>query len=407
MEKKRISQRELDFRLKEHKIWCETNGAKGNTLSLPSYDLSGLSFSKAQLRGANLTQCDLTNCDFREANLNSINVTESNFSGANLSGANIVSADFKYITLNENTCFDDCDYEGLMIDLPTADLLPTSMDMNVMQIIEEFRFVTNILLPTEHANIGRGILEDLADILQFKYPQTDFTTKRKNQSEIEISIDARSQEDRDKIEQDIFVYGRVMKGETPLGNLIDEPLLVQRIELSNKFRHLQLTMQNQQLQESNLVSQTIETSFASLYDKIANQLKNNLLPAGPNVKEHGDFYIILPNGNKKTIDTEQIVFIEKTVDNFPTLHLSNGESFTFDEPLNSVASRLLIVRPTIITVHKSFIVNIKYVNKKINKANNYEIYTFPYPEKALLVGQNHKNRFKDMLAQHRIIVNEE
>ncbi len=371
---KRISQRELNYYLKSHKEWCETNGKAGTTLSLPNVDLSGLSFKDAMLRGANLTQCNLQHCDFSGANLNSINVTESDFTGANLSNADLSSTDFKYILLDETTLFEDCIYEKMMIDLPTAKLLPDFMDFGVMQLIEEFRFVTNILFPREHAHIGRAILDDLTTILQTKYEEVKIKVERSSTNEAQLSIDARSEDDRAKIEQDMFNFGRVLRDEVSIEYITDDPLLAQRFQLNTKFRQMQLELEKKLYIENNLIG-NFNSTFGDLVGSLSKQLSNNLLPAGANKTERADFIVTLKSGHKKTIDTEKIVFIEKEKDASPKIYFENKETIEFEETMSSVATRLQTTRPTIMTTHKGFIINLSYINKKINVGNNYEVFS--------------------------------
>ncbi len=148
----------------------------------------------------------------------------------------------------------------------------------------------------------------------------------------------------------------------------------------------------------------MNSNYGDLLGGLSKQLSNNLLPAGPDKTERADFRVTLKNGHKKRIDTEKIVYVEKLKDELPKIYFENHETLEFDETMSSIASRLQAVRPTILTTHKSFILNLSYINKKENDGNNYKVYSRPYPEKVLLVGQNHKTHFNTMIAQFGILL---
>jgi LytTr DNA-binding domain/Pentapeptide repeats (9 copies) len=400
-----MTQAELDKRLRDHHRWSETNGKYGQPLSLINIDLSKLSLYKAQLRGANFSQCILDHCDLRESNLNSINISESSFVGANLSYANLSSADCKYIKIDETTCFDECIYENMMIDLPTSELLPVFMDRTVMQIIEEYRIVTKITLNREMAHIGRSILDDFSDVIQAKYENIKVKQERKGFNEISLNYEATNIEDRDKIEQELFNFSRVLRGEIGLEKLTNDPILLDRIDFNNRVRGVQLKMQNELLLTTNKDIEQKLTTMADIVNQLAGQMKNNLLPAGANTTVKADFIVTLPNGNKKAIEADDIVYIVKTIEHdYPLIYTTKGDTIKVDELISNLATKLLIVRPTIITIHRSYIVNLTFVNRKDNDGNTYKIYTTQYPDTPLLVGQNHKKRFNEAIIQYGILL---
>jgi len=97
----RIEQPELDVLLSSHaKIWDEnldSEAARGETLALFEYNLSGLDFSNRELRSCHLINCDLRNCNF----------TNSNLSHSELIGSDLRLAIMTNIA-DEGTDFTDC-----------------------------------------------------------------------------------------------------------------------------------------------------------------------------------------------------------------------------------------------------------------------------------------------------------
>ena len=94
-------------------------------------------------------------------------------------------------------------------------------------------------------------------------------------------------------------------------------------------------------------------------------------------------------------DDGNIVFKSKGV-------TDEKEGLYVDELMSTLVTKLSRVCETIMVTHKSYIVNLKHVTKKVNDTNNYLIYTNAFPDKRLVVGQNHKKRFNELIATHNI-----
>lgn len=91
--------------LKQHEIWLESGGEKGQKLNLPGKTLRGFDFSNANLSKANFIWSDLKDSNLsganlegaclKGANLGGVNPNTANLGGANLGGANLEGADLK------------------------------------------------------------------------------------------------------------------------------------------------------------------------------------------------------------------------------------------------------------------------------------------------------------------------
>lgn len=93
-----MKQKELNEILKEHQLWLDSNGKKGNKADLIYVDLCELDLSFANLKRANLYDAALVDVNLRSANLRYANLMfanlgYANLTGADLSGANLSSAD--------------------------------------------------------------------------------------------------------------------------------------------------------------------------------------------------------------------------------------------------------------------------------------------------------------------------
>jgi uncharacterized protein YjbI with pentapeptide repeats len=407
-QQKTLTQQELDALLTQHALWLQTSKSKGGTLSLSNYDLRGLSFEKAQLTGANLSRSNMSACKFCFADLESINMTESEFYGTNFYGANLKMSDLKYIKIDKDTNFDDAIYEGMMIDSPTAELLPVYMDKEVMQVIEEYRIQLNFEFPKVLAHIGRNMLDDFSDIIQAKYQ--DGSVKIKNErmdfQNLKIQIETINQEAVEHIQKDISNFQRVLRNEIPISRVTDDPILIERFNLNQKFREFQMNQEVKMLEMNNIVNEVrgIALSLHDFSNLMAGQMRNNLLPQaqGPAKNEIADCIVTLPNGRRQTLDAEKVVFVEKKGMYCRIFTTDDSKGFEVDELTSALASKLSSVCETIMIIHKIYIVNLKYVNKKVNDTNNYLIYTSPFPDKELVVGQNHKKRFNELIAAHHI-----
>jgi Pentapeptide repeats (8 copies) len=410
-QKIKITQSELDIRLQFHRKW-RNNEDGGQTLSLPEHDLSGLCFKHADISGANLTRCCLDDCDFSYANLVSINVTESSFISANFSHADLTSSDFKYIKLDETTLFTDCIYNGMMVDLPTADRLPEFMDQSIMQIIQEYSVKFNFNFPKQESAIARGILDDFTELIQTKFNnKVKVTQHRPSLQELELKVEAANKEELASIQHDIYNFGRLLKGEIEWNRITDDPELMSRLQLNAQVRQLQLELQKKQI--AAISSRVLpQMDIVELAGMIAEQLKINVLPVGPTKNERADCNVTLPNGNKKSIKAEDVVFIKtiaKVEKDFrsPVLYMVDGSKIEVSDLFSDLIVKLAAVQPTIIMVHQSYIVNMLFVKTKVNEKNNYIITTKPYPNERIIVGQNHKSKFNEYVREYNIVLDAE
>lgn len=86
----KITQEELDKKIKLHKEWLEDN-SKGKRLKLISCDLRCLDLSYANVSNSILSNVDLTNSD----------LSHSSLSGSTLSNVNLINANLSFSTLKD------------------------------------------------------------------------------------------------------------------------------------------------------------------------------------------------------------------------------------------------------------------------------------------------------------------
>ena len=89
---RKISQEELDERIKLHELWLKEEG--GERLDVSRCDLQELDFSRSNFSGAYFSGANFTDANFTDANFLRANFSFANFSGANFSHANFSLANF-------------------------------------------------------------------------------------------------------------------------------------------------------------------------------------------------------------------------------------------------------------------------------------------------------------------------
>ena len=96
----KLTQDKVDHMIKEHKIWLESNYAKGKRAdfsytNLKKLDLSNADLRYADFRGADLRRTNLKNTDLRSSDFANVIVYRHDAKEANLNGAYCVGADFR------------------------------------------------------------------------------------------------------------------------------------------------------------------------------------------------------------------------------------------------------------------------------------------------------------------------
>lgn len=104
-ELKKVSQKELNKILEQHKLWVETSEQEGKQADLIRADLSGMDLShwdlsKANLYRVNLSKADLIRTDLSGTNLFEADLSKAKLSEADLRGAAIYGADLSEVNLN-------------------------------------------------------------------------------------------------------------------------------------------------------------------------------------------------------------------------------------------------------------------------------------------------------------------
>ena len=134
---KKISQKELEMILEEHKRWLITNGKVGERADLSYTDLSGFNLAEA-----NLSYTDLSGADLRCANLRF-----ADLEGANLRGADLSYADLRHAYLvNANLA---------CADLPRAKLAFTNL------YCADLRYANLMRVDLDYANLQNATLTDV------------------------------------------------------------------------------------------------------------------------------------------------------------------------------------------------------------------------------------------------------
>ena len=102
----KTGKQELDRVLKQHKLWMDSDGKKGDPppsfhdanfrgADLEGIKLYGTIFHRANFEGANLKNSNLKNCRFDGANFKNADLDGANLSGANFIGVDLTRAKFK------------------------------------------------------------------------------------------------------------------------------------------------------------------------------------------------------------------------------------------------------------------------------------------------------------------------
>ena len=89
-----MTQKELNERIAQHKLWLDTDGKEGDRFVAYERHLRGVSLVDADLRCASLQGADL-----RDANLLGARLSYADLSGADLSGADLSGADLRHADL--------------------------------------------------------------------------------------------------------------------------------------------------------------------------------------------------------------------------------------------------------------------------------------------------------------------
>jgi hypothetical protein len=128
MNRRKITQDELEVFLRKHKLWLDgdPDGVRADLrgANLSEADLSEANLSEADLRGADLHRADLSEANLSEANLSEADLSEADLRGvylseADLRGAYLYGADLRGANLSEAD-LSEADLRGA--DLYGADL---------------------------------------------------------------------------------------------------------------------------------------------------------------------------------------------------------------------------------------------------------------------------------------------
>ncbi|MFM2266913.1 MAG: hypothetical protein RL757_354 [Bacteroidota bacterium] len=227
-----MSQEELNQLLNAHAEWWTSQGENGDNLTLNDVDLSRLDFKNSNLKGANLSRCNAQYCNFEWVNMTSINVTNTDFRGANFAHANMTKIDFRYVRIDETTCFDHALAKGMLVDWATFNQLPPSIQAqkpivvnpNVVEMVFEIK--------SETKDVVVQALSDMGDYLEAQNEAIRISsTKEGNQYRFKVEAD--SQDKVIKITQDIQFFGDILAGRQRLDSEKEQALL------ESRYRRLQ------------------------------------------------------------------------------------------------------------------------------------------------------------------------
>ena len=94
-----MKQSELDFILKQHELWLESNGNQGKRADLAGADLSGV-----DLREANLSSANLSSANLYGANLRSANLTDSILNSKWMHRTKVNQSQLSWLATDPNFC---------------------------------------------------------------------------------------------------------------------------------------------------------------------------------------------------------------------------------------------------------------------------------------------------------------
>ena len=178
MEKRKISQEELEDILKKHKKWLNNQNG-GERANLIDADLSYLNFKKVDLRCAkmtsvNLTHADLTDTVLKNADLRSANLTDTVLKNADLTDTNLAFANLKRANLKgtdlTNTTIWDTIFSNAGGKSIISIQLNTSVENRVINYIPEIDWVS--------AGCFRGTLEELKNKVKYTHSDNEKIRKR-------------------------------------------------------------------------------------------------------------------------------------------------------------------------------------------------------------------------------------
>ena len=90
-----LSEKERNKILEDHRIWLDSDGAKGERANLESANLESANLVRANLVRANLYSANLYSANLFSANLESADLESADLESANLESANLESANLK------------------------------------------------------------------------------------------------------------------------------------------------------------------------------------------------------------------------------------------------------------------------------------------------------------------------
>jgi hypothetical protein len=116
----KITRKQLDQILADHRLWLDSNRKSGKPADLSGVDLRQADLSGADLRGADLSGANLQGANLRGANLSGVDLRRANLYRADLRWANLHRADLQGANLR-GANLTDADLCGANLPLSIRD----------------------------------------------------------------------------------------------------------------------------------------------------------------------------------------------------------------------------------------------------------------------------------------------
>lgn len=198
---KSITQKELDKKLEQHRLWIKSKYKEGECLEIIKTDLSGINFSNRCLEFANFNRCNLEKsdfsnssirwCDFSGTNLKyakfnstyaeDANFTKTNLEHAILNGSSFSRSNFTGASLRDtqahDTEFQGANFKGADIDYASFSLWRGILDVDLddKQIAQLIYYLLQCGLYSK--NTSSKVKEELKNLIdlgnQFDYEVRD------------------------------------------------------------------------------------------------------------------------------------------------------------------------------------------------------------------------------------------
>lgn len=400
-----MKQEELIYLLEQHRLWWDSQGEQGATLTLSEENLEELDFSHHNLRGANLSRCYARGAKFNGVDMTSINVTNTDFRAADFSNSILIKTDFRYVQIDSKTCFDNVKASGMVVDFTTYQQLPEAMRLqrllktntNIVELVFETKSEMNRDLIVQ-------ILNDLSTNLEQNTNDLNIKTLKEG-SMYRYVVEAKTDEDIAKVRQDMQVFGDILSGKIQTPNNLEYStlqvkytVLEKMYEMQNEVR-LDLRMRLAtsqadivQLKEELKTAHQERKQFLVLLGQLSESLSEQatrqpLLPAPSN---QNVFYTFTTKSHKDlVVKVSDIICVLSEGNRIARVYCVEGDpkgteiTFAkFEDLLNILQGK----DKNLVKVNKGTVINLVYAELHLNSSSAVVFQT--YKNKPIIVGRD-------------------